>query len=225
MKIKGLPKEERPREKLLFYGKESLSTAELLAILLRTGTKEKSALEIAQDVLSMDESGILHLENCSPEELANIKGMGTAKACQVLAAVELGRRAAIHPRRAKKQITNPDDIVQLFMEKMRYYKQEHFQVMLVNAKGQIMEEAEVSIGDLCSTVIHPREVFSQAIKRGAASVLFVHNHPSGDPQPSRADVETTNRLVEAAAILGIHVLDHIIIGDGQYVSMKESGLM
>ncbi len=225
MKIKGLPKEERPREKLLFYGKESLSTAELLAILLRTGTKEKSALEIAQDVLAMHESGILYLENCSPEELAGIKGMGTAKACQVLAAVELGRRAAIHPGKTRKQITNPDDIVQLFMEKMRYYKQEHFQVLLVNAKGRIMEEAEVSVGDLCSTVIHPREVFSQAIKRGAASVLFVHNHPSGDPQPSQADVKTTKQLVEAATILGIHVLDHIIIGDGRYASMKEMGLM
>lgn len=225
MKIKRLPQEERPREKLLFYGKEALSTAELLAILLRTGTKEKSALEIAQEVLAMDESGILYLENCCPEELANIKGMGTAKACQVLAAVELGKRAATRKGKAKKQIANPDDIVQLFMEKMRYYKKEHFQVLLIDAKGRIIEETEVSIGDLCSTVIHPREVFSQAIRRGAASVLFVHNHPSGDPQPSQEDVETTERLVKAAGILGIYVLDHIIIGDGRYVSMKGKGLM
>jgi DNA repair protein RadC len=108
---------------------------------------------------------------------------------------------------------------------MRYYKKEHFQVLLIDAKGRIIEEAEVSIGDLCSTVIHPREVFSQAIRRGAASVLFVHNHPSGDPQPSQEDVETTERLVKAASILGIYVLDHIIIGDGRYVSMKGKGLM
>ena len=111
------------------------------------------------------------------------------------------------------------------MEKMRYYKKEHFHVLLINAKGQILEETEVSIGDLNSTLIHPREVFSQAIKRSAAAVLFVHNHPSGDPRPSQQDLDTTKRLVEAAEILGIHVLDHIIIGDGRYLSLKSQGLM
>lgn len=225
MNMKRLPPEERPREKLLFYGKEMLSSAELLAILLRTGTKSQSALELAHEILTLDERGILFLENCSPEELSAVKGMGKAKACQILAAIELGKRVATHPRKVKNEIANPDDIVQLFMEKMRYYKKEHFKILLINAKGKIMEETDISIGDLCSTLIHPREVFCQAVKRSAASVVFVHNHPSGDPQPSRQDLETTSRLVKAADILGIKVLDHIIIGDGTYISLKSRGLM
>lgn len=225
MNIKGLPQEERPREKLLFYGKEALSTAELLAILIRSGTKEKSAIEVAQELLALDENGVLFLENSSSEELAAVKGVGTAKACQILAAIELGKRAATHPKKIGNNIANPDDIVQLFREKMRHYKKEHFNVLLINAKGQIIEETEVSVGDLCSTLIHPREVFCQAVKRSAASVIFVHNHPSGDPNPSRQDIETTERLVKSAGILGIHVLDHIIIGDGRYISMKQEGLM
>ena len=225
MKLKGLPQEERPREKLLFQGKESLSSAELLSILLHTGTKEKTAIQLAQEILSLDESGLLFLQNCTPEELQQIKGMGEAKVCQLLAAVELGKRVETHPRKIKKEITNPDDIVQLFMGRMRYYKKEHFMVLLINAKGKILEECEVSIGDLCSTLIHPREVFSQAVKRSAAAVVLIHNHPSGDPSPSREDLETTRRLTEAAQILGINVLDHIIIGDGTYKSLKSEGLM
>ena len=225
MKLKGLPQEERPREKLLFQGKESLSSAELLSILLHTGTKEKTAIQLAQEILSLDESGLLFLQNCTPEELQKIKGMGEAKVCQLLAAVELGKRVETHPRKIKKEITNPDDIVQLFMGRMRYYKKEHFMVLLINAKGKILEECEVSIGDLCSTLIHPREVFSQAVKRSAAAVVLIHNHPSGDPSPSREDLETTRRLTEAAQILGINVLDHIIIGDGTYKSLKSEGLM
>ena len=225
MKIKRLPIEVRPGEKRLFCGKESLSTTELLAILLRTGTKDKSALDIAQEILSLNSHGLLYLQNCCPEELAQVKGMGMTKACQVLAAIELGRRIATHPRKTQIEIANPDNIVQLFMEKMRYYKKEHFKVLLINAKGNIIEETEVSIGDLCSTLIHPREVFCQAVRRSAASVLFVHNHPSGDPQPSQQDLDTTRRLVEAAEILGIHVLDHIIIGDGKYSSLKRMGVM
>ena len=159
MRIQGMPKEERPREKMIFAGKEALSNSELLAILLRAGTKNKSALQIAAEILSQNESGILYLESCSPEELSEIKGVGMAKACQILAAVELGKRIASHPPKVRKEIENPDDIVQLFMGKMRYYKKEHFKVLLINAKGEILEEHEVSIGDLCSTPVHPREVF------------------------------------------------------------------
>lgn len=225
MQIRNLPQEERPREKMLFEGKEALSNAELLAILLRTGTKEKSAIEIAQEILAISQDGLLSLQTCTPEELSVINGVGIAKACQILAAAELGKRMAAHRRKLKKEIANPEDIVQLFMEKMRYYKKEHFVALLLNSKGAILEEAEISIGDLCSTMIHPREVFCQAIKRSAASVLFVHNHPSGDPSPSAQDLETTKRLVQAAEILGIHVLDHIIIGDGTYISLKSKKLM
>ena len=225
MIFRELPQVERPREKLIFYGKESLSNSELLAILLRTGTKEKSSLTLAQEILSLDPNGILFFQDCTTEELSKIKGMGLAKSCQILAAVELGKRIATFPRKDRVQVANPDDISQLFMEKMRYYKKEYFQVVLINAKGEIMEETAVSVGDLCSTVVHPREVFHSAIKRSAASVIFVHNHPSGNAEPSKQDIETTERLVEAAEILGIKVLDHIIIGDGTYVSFKNIGLM
>lgn len=225
MQIKGLPTEERPREKLLYQGKESLSNGELLAILLRSGTREKSALELAGEIISMTEDGILYLEECSPEELAAVKGIGTAKACQILAAVELGKRVSTCPRRQKSVIGSPGDIVRLVMEKMRYYKKEHFCVMLLDTKGKIIEETEVSVGDLNSAMIHPREVFIQAIRRSAAAVVLIHNHPSGDPSPSREDIETTHRLMESAMILGINILDHIIIGDGVYTSMKSEGLM
>lgn len=225
MKLKGLPVEERPREKMMYQGKDSLSNSELLAILLRTGTREKSALELANDIISMNKDGILHLEDCSPEELSAVKGMGTAKACQIIAAVELGKRVATCPRTEKPAIGSPGDIVNLFMEKMRYYKKEHFCALLLNTKGKIIEETEVSVGDLNSAMVHPREVFLQAVRRSAAAVVLIHNHPSGDPEPSVEDLEITARLVESAKILGINIVDHIIIGDGIYTSLKSEGLM
>lgn len=225
MKIQGLPNEERPREKLMYHGKEALSNGELLAILLRTGTKEKSALELASDILALDEDGILHLEDCSLEELASIKGMGNAKACQVLAAVELGKRIAAHPRRMRAEIGCPSDIAELVMEKMRYYKKEHFCVLLLDTKGRVIEENEVSVGNLNGAMVHPREVFIQAIRRSAAAVALIHNHPSGDPAPSEEDIGVTERLMDSAEILGIKIVDHIIIGDGVYTSLKSEGLM
>jgi DNA repair protein RadC len=209
----------------MYHGKEALSNGELLAILLRTGTKEKSALELASDILALDEDGILHLEDCSLEELASIKGMGNAKACQVLAAVELGKRIAAHPRRMRAEIGCPSDIAELVMEKMRYYKKEHFCVLLLDTKGRVIEENEVSVGDLNGAMVHPREVFIQAIRRSAAAVALIHNHPSGDPAPSEEDIGVTERLMDSAEILGIKIVDHIIIGDGVYTSLKSEGLM
>jgi DNA repair protein RadC len=225
MNLKRLPDYERPREKLLTQGKECLNNAELLAILLRTGTREKSALELAHEVLAMNDEGLPGLFDNTPEELANIKGVGKAKACQILAAIELGRRVAAHPGKKRISISNPGDIADLFMEKMRYYKKEHFLTLLLDTKGNIIEEVEVSVGDLNSAPVHPREVFKRAVKRSAAAVVLIHNHPSGDPMPSNEDLEITLRLMESAKILGINVLDHIIIGDGVYYSMKAQGLM
>ena len=225
MNIKQMPSEEKPREKLLREGSDRLSTTEILAILINSGTKEISAIEIAAQLLSMDKRGVRFLAECSPEELGRIKGMGQAKICTVLAAVELGKRIAAAPVRDRNLIRSSSDIADLFMEKMRYYKKEHFVSLMINAKGEIIEETEVSIGDLCSSSTHPREVFVDAVKRSAGSVVFLHNHPSGDPSPSDTDVQTTKRLIEAGTILGIPVLDHIIIGDGIYVSMKAMGLI
>ena len=225
MNIKQMPSEEKPREKLLREGSDRLSTTEILAILINSGTKEISALEIAAQLLSIDKRGVRFLAECSPEELGRIKGMGQAKICTVLAAVELGKRIAAAPVRDRNLIRSSSDIADLFMEKMRYYKKEHFVSLMINAKGEIIEETEVSIGDLCSSSTHPREVFVDAVKRSAGSVVFLHNHPSGDPSPSDTDIQTTKRLIEAGTILGIPVLDHIIIGDCIYVSMKAMGLI
>lgn len=225
MNIRQLPKEEKPREKLLKEGKEKLSSTEILAIIIGSGTGERSALELASEVLALDSEGIRFLAECKPEELTRIKGIGCAKACEILAAVELGKRIAGAPREEAVRIESSSDIAAIFMERMRYYKKEHFINLMINVKGQIIEEAEVSVGDLCSSTTHPREVFVDAVRRSAGSVVFIHNHPSGDPTPSDTDIATTKRLMEAGEILGIPVLDHIIIGDGCYVSMRAKGMM
>lgn len=225
MNIRRLPKEEKPREKLLKEGKEKLSATEILAIIIGSGTGGKSALELASEVLAVDKEGIRFLAHCRPEELLNIKGIGKAKACEILAAVELGKRIATAPRDETVRIESSSDIADIFMEKMRYYKKEHFMSLMINAKGEIIEETEVSVGDLCSSTTHPREVFVDAVRRSAGSVVFVHNHPSGDPTPSDMDIVTTKRLMEAGELLGIPVLDHIVIGDGCYVSMRAKGMI
>ena len=224
MNIRRLPENEKPREKLMREGKEKLSTTEIIAILIGSGTGGKSALELASEVISMDSSGIRFLAECRPEELIKIKGIGRAKACEILAAVELGRRIAAIPKIDNVRIEKSSDIADIFMERMRYYKKEHFISLLINVKGEIIEEAEVSIGDLCSSTTHPREVFIDAVRRSAGSVIFIHNHPSGDPTPSSADIETTRRLIESGDILGIPVLDHIVIGDGCYISLRAQGM-
>ena len=225
MNIRRLPENEKPREKLMREGKEKLSTTEIIAILIGSGTGGKSALELASEVISIDSSGIRFLAECRPEELIKIKGIGRAKACEILAAVELGRRIAAIPKIDNVRIEKSSDIADIFMERMRYYKKEHFISLLINVKGEIIEEAEVSIGDLCSSTTHPREVFIDAVRRSAGSVIFIHNHPSGDPTPSSADIETTRRLIESGDILGIPVLDHIVIGDGCYISMRAQGMI
>ncbi len=225
MKIREMPALEMPREKLLRYGKESLSTAELLAILLRTGSRSKSAIDLAYELLSMDKRGLRHVAECAPEELASVRGVGTVKTCQILAAIELGKRIAALPQEKNRAIRSSGDIADIFMEKLRYEKKEHFYCVMLNVKGEILEEREVSVGDLNSSQVHPREVFAGAVRRSAGSVVFVHNHPSGTPQPSQDDIDTTKRLCSGGQLLGIPVLDHIIIGDGKYVSMKAEGIL
>ncbi len=225
MNIRRLPNEEKPREKLLREGKEKMSNTELLAMLIGSGTKEKSALQLASEIISLDSGGIRYLGECRPEELTAVNGIGEAKACEILAAAELGRRIASLPSRKGVIISSSSDIADMFMGRMRYYKKEYFISLMISAKGEIIEENQVSVGDLCSSTTHPREVFVEAVRRSAGSVVFVHNHPSGDPTPSRMDIETTKRLIEAGNILGIPVLDHIVIGDGCYVSMRAKGLI
>ncbi len=225
MKIKALPPSERPVEKTIVKGADALSNSELLAILLGSGTREKSAISLAEDVLSGNGGGISCLAESSVQELMSINGIGRSKAARIVAAVELGKRISTEPRTKRIGVESSADIAGMFVEDMRYEKREIFKALLLNPRGEIISIETVSIGELTSTLVHPREVFSQAVRRSAAGIVFVHNHPSGNPEPSEEDIRTTERLIACGKLLGIVVIDHIVIGDGQYCSMKSMGLM
>lgn len=222
MRIKALPAEERPMEKGLYGGMENLSNTELLALIINTGTREKSALSLAEDVIGYSK-GIFHLREMTIEELLKIKGIGKSKAARLLAALELGKRVSGRPMGNPIKIGSSDDIATLFMEDMRYCKKEIFKTLLLNAKGDILSIETISVGELTSTIVHPREVFHNAVKKSAAAIVLVHNHPSGDPTPSKEDIDTTVRLMECGRLLGVKVLDHLIIGDGKYISISGLG--
>ncbi len=217
--IKEYPEELRPREKLLFFGPESLSDQELLAILLRTGIKERSALDLAQELLLA--GGFIYLTQVSTEELKGRKGIGLAKAAQIKAAVEIGRRLSRKEMGVKPVIHTPADAADLLMGEMSYLDREHFKVINLNTKNQVLVIEEVSVGSLNASLVHPREVFKLPIKRSAAKLILAHNHPSGDVQPSREDLALTERLYQAGNLLGIEILDHLIIGHNTFLSMKE----
>ncbi len=223
--IKKMAEIERPREKLIRFGVKTLSNSELLAILIRTGSKENSAIDLSQKILSTDQLGLRFLADCTIEELMKIKGIGAAKACQIIAAIELGKRLAMYSTKQNPTIKSPWDVADLFMEEMRYYKKEYFNIVLLNTKNEIISAENISVGNLNSSLVHPREVFIRAIKRSSSSLLLVHNHPSGNPYPSQEDIKITKRLMEAGKIIGIQVLDHIIIGDGKYISLKELSMI
>ncbi|MFA6851163.1 MAG: DNA repair protein RadC [Selenomonadaceae bacterium] len=224
--VRYLPEDERPRERLLVKGATVLSNAELLAILLRTGTREDSVLHLAEKVLAMyKERGILSIMHMSPGELSGIKGIGDAKAATIIAAVELGRRLSEKVSEKRYVIHGPEDAAVYVMPRFRYETKEHFAVMLLNTKNHVLSVHVVSIGSLSASIVHPREVFREAIQNAAASVILLHNHPSGDPSPSREDILVTERLVKAGKIMDIPVLDHIIIGDDKYISLKEKGMV
>jgi DNA repair protein RadC len=192
-------------------------------MIIHTGTKNKSAIGLAEDVLSAFPEGLSGLGNCCLQELTALDGIGSTKACRILGAVELGKRISAMSARERMSISSSDDVAKLFMEELRYVKKEHFKSLLLNAKGDIISIESISVGELSSTVVHPREVFSMAVRKSASAVIFVHNHPSGDATPSEEDIETTRRLMECGVLLGIKVLDHIIIGDGLFCSMREMG--
>ncbi|CAM3083872.1 DNA repair protein RadC [Paenibacillus sediminis] len=222
--IRDIPHEERPRERMMQYGASALSHAELLAILLRTGTHQESAVHVAHRILNQIGS-IRGLVDLSIEELIQIKGIGTAKAVQLKAGIELGQRLARTRREEAKTIRSPHDAAEVLMEQLRYLKKEHFVCLFLNTKNHIIAQETLSIGSLNASIVHPREVFRAAIKCSSASVVCAHNHPSGDPAPSPEDIQLTRRLAEAGNIVGIDILDHIIIGDGGFVSLKEQGYL
>lgn len=221
MSIREFPENIRPREKLLALGPEALSDQELLAILIRTGIHEKSALDLAQELLKC--GGITALVHASTEEIKSQKGMGLAKAAQVKAALELARRLSRQSLGPRPVIKSPLDAAQLLMGEMSNLDREHFRVINLNTKNQVIAIDTVSIGHLNASLVHPREVFKIPIKRSAASLILVHNHPSGDLSPSKEDLKVTQRLIEAGSILGVDVVDHLIFGHNNFLSMREKG--
>jgi DNA repair protein RadC len=222
--LRDIPKEDRPRERMLDFGAHALSNSELIAILLRTGTVAESAVGLAQRVLK-EAGGIRKLVDMSTEQFIRIKGIGYAKALQIQAGIELGRRLALSELDPAKIIRSPEDAARYVMEDLRYLQKEHFVCLFLNTKNHVVAQETLSIGSLNASIVHPREVFRAAIQRSSASIICIHNHPSGDPAPSPEDIEITNRLVEAGNVIGIEVLDHLIIGDQKFISLKEQGLM
>jgi len=228
--IREMPEGERPRERLKLRGAAALTEAELVAILLRTGMKGISVVELSQQILR--EFGSLEgLARTPLEVIAKIKGVGETKAIQLKAAFELARRLSDSSRGKQRIVSSPEDAAAMMREDMRSLDREEFRVLLLNTKNALIKKCEVSRGSLNASIVEPREVFKDAIAASAASMILVHNHPSGDPTPSSEDIAVTKRLVKAGDLLNIAVLDHIILGhrttkhDQDFVSLKELGLM
>jgi DNA repair protein RadC len=224
MMIRDVHIADRPRERLIRQGAESLSNQELIAILLRTGTKQESVLVLANRILSSFDK-IQDLKDATIEELMQVKGVGKAKAVQLLAAAEIGKRMYRKHSEGRYTIRSPEDAAAYLMTDMASLNQEHFVVLFLNVKNEILHKQTIFIGSLNSSIVHPREIFREAVKRSAASIIVAHNHPSGNPSPSPEDIEVTKRLIEAGSIMGIELLDHVIIGDHQFLSLKEKGYM
>jgi len=219
MSIKDWPTEERPRERLLEQGPEALSDAELLAILLVSGASNRglSALDCGRMILQRHVN-LRNLTRASFAELCRTPGVGRGKASRIQAALEIGRRAATQKKRMGRVFQISQDVFDTYSTRLRDEKQEIFTVILLDSKNRFLREETVALGSLNQSIVHPREVFRPAIQEAAASVILVHNHPSGDPSPSDEDVRVTKRFVEAGRLLGIGVLDHIIVGEGRYFS-------
>jgi DNA repair protein RadC len=222
--LRDVPTEERPRERMQTLGAEALSNAELLAILLRTGSRSESVLHLSERLL-IEAEGLRNLFDMSLNEMTSLHGIGLAKAIQVKAALELGKRTGSLSREERYVIRSPKDAAFYLMEEMRNLKKEHFVCLFLNMKNQVMGKETIFVGSLNASIVHPREIFRSAIKRSSASIICLHNHPSGDPTPSPEDIQVTKRLCEAGELMGIDVLDHIIIGDQTYISLKEKGLL
>ncbi|WP_173918741.1 DNA repair protein RadC [Halobacillus sp. Marseille-Q1614] len=222
--IRDIPKEDRPRERFMQYGPAHLSHQELLAIILGSGSRQESVTELAKRIFVHFE-GIDLLKGATLEELTAIKGIGTAKAVQLLAAIEFGRRIQQMKPSERYVIRSPEDGAEYIMEEMRELKQEHFVCLFLNTKNQVIQRQTIFIGSLNASIVHPREVFKEAVKRSAASIICAHNHPSGDPTPSQEDIQVTRRLNECGKMIGIELLDHLVIGDRKFISLKEKGYL
>ena len=227
MIMKRLPNYERPYEKLEIYGEESLSNSELLAIVIKSGTKEESALTLAQRVLDMgnkcNSKDITFLDELTIQELTKIKGIGIVKAIQIKAVCEMAKRISKPLNANKVQIRSSASVANLLMNEMKYEKREKVKVLVLNTKNVLIKIIDVSYGGTNSAIIEPKDILAEPTKMGAPKIILVHNHPSGDPTPSKEDIETTKRLYNAATLLGIELLDHIVIGNERYTSVFSIG--
>lgn len=220
IKIRDIDSSSRPREKIIFEGIESLTNEELLAVLIDTGNKEVSAIGLASRILRKS-GGIKGLADMDLKSLQEINGIGPAKSARIFAAMELSKRISKILSKQKFDVNSPSSIANLFMEELRYKKKEVVKVLLLDTKNNIISDLLVSEGSLNASIVHPREVYVEAVKRSANKIIVVHNHPSGDPSPSNEDIKITKRLYDSGEILGIELLDHVIIGDGNYCSLRE----
>jgi len=221
-KNKVIPIQERPRERLLKYGAKNLADYELFAIILRTGTKDISVLDVARE-LTIEFNDLSQINEATVTELQKIKGVGLAKAIELLAVSELGKRMN-RPRQLENTITSPKDSFYFLKENMQNLNQEKLVCIYLNAKSEVITDKVLTMGTLNQTIIHPREVLKWALKHNAYGFIISHNHPSGNPNPSRADIEMTKKIAEAAKTIGIVFVDHIIVGKNQYFSFVENGL-
>lgn len=219
--IKDLPEDERPRERLERKGPKVLSNIELLAILIRTGSRQKSAINLAEEIMRKF-SNLYNLRNITIDELMMIKGIGKAKAIQILAAIELGSRMSQYVLERGMQIRSPSDCAEYIAEEVKSLEQEHFIGIYLDTKNRILAKKTLFIGSLNRSLVHPREVFKEALKHGCASIILVHNHPSNDVTPSPQDISITKRLIEIGELIGIEILDHLIVGANNYLSMREA---
>lgn len=222
--IHDLPKTERPRERLLKFGSEVLSSQELLALIIGRGIPGKSVINIAQQLLS-EFKNVKGISQATTEQLCRIKGIGPAKAAQIKACFELGKREELNLELKDLDIKSPESVVKVIRATIKDKAKEHFKLVLLNTRNKIISITNVSVGTLNTNLVHPREVFKDAIIHNAASVILVHNHPSNDPEPSEDDLEITKRLVKAGKILGIEVIDHIIITQNGFLSFKEKSCL
>lgn len=225
--IKELNTEERPYEKCERFGPENLTDSELLAVLLRTGTRGENSLELAKRILYSDyfNGGLLSIHRWSMEQLTRIKGIGKVKAIQILSLCELAKRLSKASAGPELNFNAPATIARYYMEDLRHQKQENMKLLLLNTKSRLIGETDISKGTVNSAVISPRELFVEALQKDAVSIILLHNHPSGDPAPSKEDILITRRIYEAGMMIGIELLDHIIIGNNCYSSMREDGIL
>ncbi|MCH7850097.1 MAG: DNA repair protein RadC [Nanoarchaeota archaeon] len=223
MNIKTLPSEERPREKLLKHGARSLTNSELLAIILRTGNKKENVLELSNKFFT--KYNLKSLSRLKTSTLKKQLGIGDAKACQIMACFELGKRLSAFKEEIKPQIKSAKDIANIFIPKMNSLEKEHFIGVYLDSRRRIIKQETIFIGSLNESIVHPREIFKIAIEENAAAIIILHNHPSGDSTPSSFDIKITKELIKAGELLGIQILDHIIIGGGKFVSLKEEEMI